>query len=752
MASKIEEWNSETTPQTRPYLIINNLVKFYNKINDANIINLYQIDQTFNHFSWFFNKKDNMVYNFNLIIDDYPYQKIKDVKEILENLKVTTYIKIDFYLKSIKRSELSNKNVIHTINICIDNQLPEHFKLVDIKKEEIPININVGLKRKRADSSEANRQNKKRKIDSDINWREMISASSTRNYFLNDPLIDYITEYNITSIENKPSKRGNSSGCLSYELEDPFTKFIMDEGIKFEKEVMKVLFQKHKIVQVTESYQSRNQEMFQKTVDLMKQGVPIIYQGILHDYKNKTFGAPDLLVRSDYLNKLVINHGYNDDQPSIKLGVDWHYVVVDIKHSTIPLRADGIHILNSDSMPAYKGQLLVYTQALNEILGCNITQAFIMGKKYVFEKCGTKYEINQLFDKLGTIDYNGVDSEYVKQLSDAVTWLRLLRKEGHNWKLLPLPSRQELFPNMKNDRDGVVGKIKKELSQKIYEITSVYYCGVDKRHTAHKQGIYGWNDEKCCSETLGFKPGKIADRVDAILETNRNENQIFSPKKIKCNSLEWRNRKSNEMEFFVDYETMNSNFGTINVSGVGYEEINFVFMIGVGFHNKNNEWEFKCFIAKNKTVQGEKEMIDEFWNFIKNKMKEYKKTQSVFIHWSPAEKTAYEKLKQRHKNLPDKKLVDLYQVFIEEPITVKGALNFSLKSINKAMYENNLIKSTWKSDNPCMNGMSAMLLAHQIYQSNTPVEDSIIMKDIESYNEIDCKSMYEIITYLRNNH
>ena len=30
-----------------------------------------------------------------------------------------------------------------------------------------------------------------------------------------------------------------------------------------------------------------------------------------------------------------------------------------------------------------------------------------------------------------------------------------MRKNGHNWKLFPLPTRSELYPNMKNEIDFV---------------------------------------------------------------------------------------------------------------------------------------------------------------------------------------------------------------------------------------------------------------------------------------------------------
>jgi hypothetical protein len=192
--------------------------------------------------------------------------------------------------------------------------------------------------------------------------------------------------------------------------------------------------------------------------------------------------------------------------------------------------------------------------------------------------------------------------------------------------------------------------------------------------------------------------------MDGILNINRQSDILVAPSKIKYDALEWRTRKPNEMEFFLDYETMNSNFGRISVEKtVEYENFNFIFMVGIGYTNKNNEWEYKSFIAEEKTKDSEKLMLDNFWKFINDKVKEYGKEESIFIHWSQAEKIAYGKSQGRHLNLPEKKLLDLYEVFINEPITVKGALDYSLKSITKAMYKYNLISTIWDSSSPCAN-------------------------------------------------
>ena len=111
-------------------------------------------------------------------------------------------------------------------------------------------------------------------------------------------------------------------------------------------------------------------------------------------------------------------------------------------------------------------------------------------------------------------------------------------------------------------------------------------------------------------------------------------------------------------------------------------------------------------------------MLNDFWLFINNKLKEYNKKESVFVHWSQAEKIVYEKVQLRHLNLENKKLIDLYQVFINEPIVVKGALNYSLKSIANALYKHNIVKTNWKLSNPCSNGLTAMIMAIKCYEKN----------------------------------
>ena len=52
-------------------------------------------------------------------------------------------------------------------------------------------------------------------VDEKIDWSKIVSASNVRNYLLNDPLLDWLNEYNVTSIFNNISNNiPNSSSKI----------------------------------------------------------------------------------------------------------------------------------------------------------------------------------------------------------------------------------------------------------------------------------------------------------------------------------------------------------------------------------------------------------------------------------------------------------------------------------------------------------------------------------------------------------
>jgi len=574
-----------------------------------------------------------------------------------------------------------------------------------------------------------------------------IAASSIRNYMLDDPLLDFL------NICNKPTFNNNTK--------DIFLQHILQAGIDFENELVSIIKQKHIVNTVIDNIKLLNKDNYDKysdlTIEYMKSGSPIIYQAFLYNKKNNTYGLPDLLVRSDYVNILMESNIIDKKEEKIsspKLKIKYHYKIVDIKHSLIHLTSNGLNISNLGSVPAYKGQLYIYLDILNNILGININKAYIWGKKYTFTQKGIKYNIDNFLNKLGIIDYDNFDKKYIDKVSDAIAWKNTINNSGNTLSLLPLPSRKELFPNMKNEKDGYHRHTKSIINNSIKEITDVWYCGINRRHKAHENLIFSWDDKRCNSHNMGFSKGKISNIIDKILTINRQNKNIISPLKVLYERDIWAKKDKDNMIFYLDFETLNSNFGSIIKDGViYYDENQYIFLIGVGYVH-NGKWIFKEFLMKTKSHDAELDMYNEFYNYINMLLNQHNKKIAQFYHWSCAEITSYNQFKNRHNLKIDDsmfKFYDLNKVFINEPIVIKGGLNFSLKTIAKVMYKYKFIKSNWDVNNVCSNGLAALILANKLYESSQDIYIEPIMKSIISYNEIDCKVMWEIHDYMIKN-
>lgn len=556
-----------------------------------------------------------------------------------------------------------------------------------------------------------------------------ISATSIKNFILNDPLIDWLKYYKINDITDTPDINRHQN-----KYEDKFLSYILTEGIKFEKYIIEQLALKFDIVTVCNENDYTNFSKFEETKQLLLKGIPIIYQGLLYNYKNNTYGIPDLLIRSDYINKIYENTiPLNEELINGK----FYYFVVDIKGSTINLDSTGINVLNSNNLSFYKSQLLIYTLAVSEILNITINKAFILGKRYIWTNNNNKNIVTDSFLKLGTIDYKNKDFKYYNLIEKALVWLNDVKEDGHNWHILPTPSRKELYPNMKNSKYNNYSLVKNQLAYEIKELTSIWYVNYKNRNFAHNNNIYSWTDKKCNSATLGIN-NKRGIIIDNILNVNRDSDKIIYPLQIKYNENNWKQYNNNTMEFYIDYETTN------------YENRTYIFMIGVGYID--NGWQFKNFTMSLLDDETQELVLKDFWIFINNLLLKCNKTEPRFIHWTKAEPSNYNKYIDKFK-LPNMNFIDLYDVFVKEPITIKGALNFSLKEISKAMYNLKLIQTTWQTDISCMNGLDTLYWSLIIYKTGRRIrKTNKYLNDIIKYNEIDCKVLYEIITYLRNNH
>lgn len=563
----------------------------------------------------------------------------------------------------------------------------------------------------------------------------IITPSKIYNYMNNDCIVDWIKLYG----DNNNNK--NFSNINSQLIKTPsFTNILMDKGIDFESNIIKYINDNiHSVYFCSNTF---DEQSHNKTVELMKQGVPIIHSASVINKKNNTGGIIDLLVRSDFLDKIIKECPLSDEEKILKakkLSGNYHYVVIDIKFSTLYLRSDGIHLLNQNNVPAYKSQLYIYNEAIGSIQGYTPSKSYLLGRKYKFTKNKIQFSSNNCFEKLGVVNFADIDLDYKTKTKNAISWFRDLKRSGHNWSISP-PIRKELFPNMCVD-SGYWNKYKKIISNEIDEITKIWMCGPRHRENCIEKNIFSWSDENCNSKNLGLK-NNIANIVDRILNINRQTTDLILPKKIESEIYDWRTEKNN---LYIDFETVNSvileNFKNIPCQNSN----NIIFLIGVGFI-KNNKWVYKKFLVNNLSNSEELRIIKDFKQYIDT----FNNHKIVYFH---AENTFWEKALSKH-NLPSsyklKNTCDVLKLFKDEPIVLKNCFDFSLKNIAKTMKSHNMISTSLETD--CKNGFSAMVNAIDIYSKNTNVNNNDEMKDIIKYNEFDCKILYDILTYLRKNH
>lgn len=555
------------------------------------------------------------------------------------------------------------------------------------------------------------------------NW---VSATKTHNYMLKDGICDWLKLYGKNERINYKRKVKN--------YENTFTNFLMDKGLEFEKEVIKYLKSNFKCIKVADFYTLADAK---KTLKFMKQGVPIIYSAPIYNEGNKTYGIIDLLVRSDYINKIFhynILSPIEEKRQAPLFDKKYHYRVIDIKYSTLNLASDGIHLLNSGRNPAYKSQLYIYNRAISQLQQYDPGCAYIMGRRWKYNSRGKKYFGDNCNDKLGVVNFNGYDSEYVTKTSEAISWYRDVMKNGINWTLYP-PSNKHLYPNMSVDSNNF-NEMKNKVANNIGEITMLWNCGVKNREQAMKHGVNNWKDIRCNSNVLGFKnDNKNGKIVDKMISINRDLQVDILPNRLYNQDKYWMREQKYEM--FVDFETFNDI--CMNMTIPKQKKFSMIYMIGIGIKDTYNNWFYKSFIADKPTKNEELKIIKQFIDY-------YNELNQPNVYYWCAEKNFWNSSTKSHNIDVHINWKDMCKIFKDEQIIIKNCFGFGLKEITKNMKEFGMIDTELESE--CTNGMVAMMKAWKCYSLKNP-SSSPIMKDIEKYNEFDCKAMFDILTFLR---
>lgn len=544
-----------------------------------------------------------------------------------------------------------------------------------------------------------------------------------------------------------------------------------------------------------------------KVRQLMLKGVPLIAQAPLINNNNMTFGVADLLVRSDYLSALFKTFEPDEDI-NVKaplLNGSYHYRVIDAKWTTMTLCVDGVTIRNEGFFPAYKGQVAVYSACLESLQGYIPNCAYIIAKAWKIDKANIEpSQINEYrgfgaFDRPGIVNYKTRDNSYLSKTKNAVQWVQRVMVEGSLWRYHKnAPSVVEMYPNMNKSFTAEYDDVKKTIADMYGDPTMIWYVNEQNRKNAHEQGVFSVRDKRCTSKVLGIQleRGRV---IDEILQINQQDVDLVRPQFIKNNLLNWQEQSN--LDYYIDFETINYNLfvdpNNMNVDN-SYFDSDVTFMIGLGFrHNlqvdsksilesielnncsyqhtidKKTEWEFVNLYLTDFSVGNELAIYTAFFQFclkrheLITERSLYKSDNlSRLFHWTDAEvrfsNRAIERM-QRTKTITTHKLIsafqdhtewiDMYKVFVSEPIVVKNAYRFKLKHIGNAFHKHGLINTNW-TDGKVSDGFKAMLEAIRLYRKKSITSDSIMdeYKEIIDYNEIDCRVLWEIVNYLRANH
>lgn len=492
-------------------------------------------------------------------------------------------------------------------------------------------------------------------------WKDWVSPSRTRNFILDDLISDVlmwrrnnpmaVAAVGSSSVATHSANNVNDPTIpiTKDELPQKYNQinsnsgcFILNQGNEFERGVIKLLKQRFpgegEIEDIYGNGLPRSYVLADKSIEAIEKGTPIIISPVFHDFDSKVFGVPDLLIRSDYMSK-IFKYPPEMDEGGCRFSNQWYYVIVDIKFSTLFLRANGVELLNHENFKAYKAQLYLYNHILSKIQGCDPGRTYVLGRTYKFSNSvDGDMKGNGCFDKPGVIDYNGWDEEYHTKVKKSVKWLRTCGKIARNFTLQTIrglnhkggggqsgggswnggsgsssgngngngvamiagipsepssksslkiskKSKFNLYPNLCVD-NLFFQKEKWEIAKAISDITMLPYCGVKQRENAIKNGVDDWKNPKCTSETLGFKKDTHHARiVDACLAANRGTNLFVHSHSDATPNFSKLKAMPDSQKIYIDFETV-SNVCDDFTALPRPSDIDIAFMLTVGHVKK----------------------------------------------------------------------------------------------------------------------------------------------------------------------
>ncbi|HEU5288650.1 MAG TPA: hypothetical protein VFV20_09615 [Candidatus Limnocylindria bacterium] len=577
-----------------------------------------------------------------------------------------------------------------------------------------------------------------------------MAAGDTRNWCRSDLLVDWLDLYGTGHGFTRDRDLGG------YDERFDLARFLMQQGRGFERALIADLVARWEVLRVaSRPDQARSFDAATATWEAMRAGVPIIAGAVVRDPQLRMFGVIDLLVRSDVLAELCVDAFAGDplELPVIGLSHGRHYRVVDVKFQTLEILKNGDLTTSAGELDTL-AQLWVYNEALGRLQGYTPPAAYVVGRGW---RQG-EHRGDRCWERLGRVRHDvylrGRGMELRELVQQSAAWVRRVRTEGAEWRVLPLPSVPELWPNMKAE-DAGWHDAKVRIARELADLTILPRVGLGERARAHAVGITRWDDPRLSAALLGVTE-REAPIVDAVLAVNREGGPPVRPERLRDGN--WRVHAP--VEVYVDFEFLQDladDFSAFPRKG-GQA---LIFQIGCGTY-RDGAWRFRQFTVDDLSLDAEARMIDDWLAYIRGLCADRacELGEARLVHWSPAEQTnferAYDNARARHpdREWPPLPWYDLLRDVRSAPVVVRGAFSFSLKSIARAMRAQGAIATDWGEG--LADGAGAMAgawnAAVEAKRRGTALGDTDTMREVGRYNEVDCRVMAEILDHLRREH
>ena len=452
---------------------------------------------------------------------------------------------------------------------------------------------------------------------------------------------------------------------------NPFLELLWQRGIQHEEEVIQ------NIGQFVDLSEGTLNERYQATLQEMRKGTSLIYQGVLI-YEN-LLGIPDLL----------------ELQPNSQ------YIPVDIKSGA------GLEGINDEEgeegkpKKHYALQLCLYVDALKK-------------NEFATENTGVIIDIHR----------NEVIYELDKPQSkrNQQTWWELYQEVKEEVGLLR--------ENQKHNKPALVGVCKlcpwysscKKWCKETNDLTNIFYLGRKVRDTLNSDlGIENLN------QLL------VLDVEYALAQKTKNKDFMKGIGESTLNSIRRRADILVNIKMPVVYNPII--FPKVSIELFFDIEDDptqdFVYLHGI-YERRNREGRCAYFLTEENTQDSERKAWKDFWDYIRA----LPPNDFAVYYYSHHEKTTYKKLRERYPDAISETDLDTYfssTYFIDLYSCVSQNTDWPLSSYSIKEIATSL-EFKWRDETP------SGALSIQWYNQYLDTGDKSLLQRILEYNEDDCKA------------